>query len=68
MAVTITGLTARQRLVAELLWSIQDPAEVERICRLDKDARIVRDMILAAELDNYDSVAEDVKALILSLR
>jgi hypothetical protein len=62
--ITISGLTPRQRLVAELLWLTQDLAEVERLCRLDPDARIVRELIIAAELDNYMEVTDSVKELI----
>jgi hypothetical protein len=62
--ITISGLTPRQRLVAELLWLTQDLAEVERLCRLDTDARIVRELIIAAELDNYMEVTDSVKEII----
>jgi microcystin degradation protein MlrC len=62
--ITITGLTPRQRLVAELLWNTNDQSEVERLCRLDRDARIVRDLIIAAELDEHMEVTGSVKELI----
>jgi hypothetical protein len=62
--ITISGLTPRQRLVAELLWNTNDQLEVERLCRLDRDARIVRDLIIAAELDSYMEVTDSVKELI----
>jgi len=66
--ITLTGLTPRQRLVAELLWNTNDSAEVERLCRLDRDARIVRDLIIAAELDEHMEVNDCVKELIDSCR
>jgi microcystin degradation protein MlrC len=66
--ITITGLTPRQRLVAELLWNTNDQSEVERLCRLDRDARIVRDLIIAAELDEHMEVTGSVKELIDSCR
>ena len=62
--ITLTGLTPRQRLVAELLWNTNDLAEVERLCGLDRDARIVRDLIIAAELDEHMEVTDRVKELI----
>jgi hypothetical protein len=66
--ITLTGLTPRQRLVAELLWNTNDSAEVERLCRLDRDARTVRDLIIAAELDEHMEVNDHVKELIDSCR
>jgi hypothetical protein len=66
--ITISGLTPRQRLVAELLWNTNDLAEVERLCGLDRDARIVRDLIIAAELDEHMEVTDRVKELIDSCR
>jgi hypothetical protein len=66
--ITLTGLTPRQRLVAELLWNTNDLAEVERLCGLDRDARIVRDLIIAAELDEHMEVTDSVKELIDSCR
>jgi len=66
--ITLTGLTPRQRMVAELLWCTDDQSEVERLCRLDRDARIVRDLIVAAELDEHMEVNDHVKELIDSCR
>jgi hypothetical protein len=62
--ITLTGLTPRQRMVADLLWNTNDLAEVQRLCRLDRDARIVRDLIIAAELDEHMEVTRSVKELI----
>jgi microcystin degradation protein MlrC len=62
--ITLTGLTPRQRMFADLLWNTNDLAEVQRLCRLDRDARIVRDLIIAAELDEHMEVTRSVKELI----
>ena len=62
--ITLTGLTPRQRMFADLLWNTNDLAEVQRLCRLDRDARIVRDLIIAAELDEHMEVTDRVKELI----
>jgi hypothetical protein len=64
MTITLTGLTPRQRLIADLLWHTDDPQEVARLCSLDSDARIVYDLIVAAELDSVTEVSADVKDLI----
>jgi predicted transcriptional regulator len=62
--ITIDGLTQRQRMFADLLWNTNDLVEVQRLCRLDRDARIVRDLIIAAELDEHMEVTRSVKELI----
>jgi predicted transcriptional regulator len=62
--ITLTGLTPRQRMFADLLWNTNDLAEVQRLCRLDRDARTVRDLIIAAELDEHMEVTRSVKELI----
>jgi hypothetical protein len=59
--ITIEGLTPRQRMIAELLWLTDDSREVEQLCSKDRDARVVRDLIVAAELDSYMEVSDEVK-------
>jgi ABC-type Mn2+/Zn2+ transport system ATPase subunit len=49
--ITLTGLSPRQRQMADILWLTHDVREVERLCSLDTDACIVRDLMIAAELD-----------------
>ena len=63
---TLTGLSPRQRQWAEILWLTDDAGEVEQFCAQDRDARIVHDLIIAAELDNYMEVSDAVKDCILS--
>lgn len=65
--ITLTGLTPRQRQWAEILWLTTDGREVSEFCRLDQDARVVRDLIVAAELDTYMEVADEVKDLIIDI-
>jgi hypothetical protein len=64
--ITVTGLTPRQRMIADLLWHTEDQDQVERLCRLDRDARVVRDMIVAAELDQVMEVTDEVRDYICS--
>jgi hypothetical protein len=66
--ITLSGLTQRQRLVAELLWATEDSNEVERLCRLDSDARTVRELMIAAALDEVKEthLAERVLVDIMS--
>ena len=61
MTITLQGLTPRQRQIAELLWLTEDPDQVTRLCAQDRDARVVRDLIIAAELDSYMEVSDEVR-------
>jgi hypothetical protein len=61
MTITLQGLTPRQRQIAELLWLTDDSREVEQLCSKDRDARVVRDLIVAQELDSYMEVSDEVK-------
>ena len=65
--ITLNGLTQRQRMVAELLWATEDSNEVERLCRLDSDARTVRELMIAAALDEVTKVDHYVKDYLNSI-
>lgn len=66
MTITLQGLTPRQRMIAELLWLTDDSREVERLCSLDSDARVVRDLIIAAELDQVMEITDEVRDYLCS--
>lgn len=59
--IRIEGLTKRQIKIADLLWSCT-PEEAEALCK-NPEVAVVRDMIVAAVFDEYDSV--DIAADIL---
>lgn len=65
--ITLTGLTPRQRQWAEILWLTDDLQEVQSFCAQDRDARIVHDLMVAAELDTYMEVSDCVKDYCRSL-
>jgi hypothetical protein len=50
--IQIQGFTPKQRKIADLLWSCQTFEQVEQFCKVDPDVRVVRDMIVAAQLDD----------------
>ena len=55
---TLTGLTDRQRQCADLLWQCQTKQQVDTIVELfGVDAVIVRELIVAATLDEIDDTA-----------
>jgi hypothetical protein len=68
--ITLTGLTPRQRMVAEIIWRTEDVREVERFCSLDRDARTVHDLIIAAEMDRVvaNSSLDEARAVLDQFR
>lgn len=56
--ITLTGLSTRQLRCAELLWQCQTESQVKSIVELfGIDAVIVRELIVAATLDDIDDTA-----------
>lgn len=62
----IRGLTAEQKIWADWMWMEDDYAKVSLACEEHVDARIVRDMIIAHELDSYMEVTDDVQSYLSS--
>lgn len=63
--ITITGLTELQRDIADRLWSLDTTEAVEQyISTLPKSLRrqawVVQQMIIAAELDSYMEITDEV--------
>ena len=56
--ITLDGLTKRQRHCADLLWQCQTDSQVTSLVELfGVDAIIVRELIVAATLDELDDTA-----------
>jgi accessory colonization factor AcfC len=53
--------------MADLLWHTEDPAEVDRLSRLDSDARLVRDLMVAAAFDEHMEVTDELADYLSSL-
>jgi len=63
--ITITGLTELQRDIADRLWSLDTTEAVEQyISTLPKSLRrqawVVQQMIIAAELDSYMEITDEL--------
>ena len=70
--ITVEGLNERQRKIADILWHLEDAAAINNLIRsstpdLARDIVSVREMIIAAALDEHTEVLEDVKELIQSI-
>ncbi len=73
MSITIQGLTTQQYQIAELLWRCDSQAAVDQLKQslpeqYRRDAETVHQLMIAAVMDQYEGVTEDVRDLILSLR
>jgi hypothetical protein len=73
MAVQITGLSKRQRAIADVLWLMNNRADAERFIAslapdTQQDALTVVEMMQLAIIDEVDSVDDDVKQMIDNLR
>jgi urease gamma subunit len=67
--ITVQGLTERQRKIADILWHLNDHEAINNLIRsstpdMARDIVTVREMIIAAALDEHTEVMEDVKDLI----
>jgi hypothetical protein len=73
MAIQITGLSKRQRAIADVLWMMNTRADAERfIASLEpqtrRDANTVVEMMQLAIIDECDTVDDLVKSIIDNLK
>lgn len=69
--IELRGLTKQQREIADQLWSMDTEHEVQSYIyslprRMRVQAWVVLNMIIAAELDNYMEVTDEVRAYLSS--
>ena len=73
MTIELTGLTKQQYQIADLLWNCESQQDVEQLKQnlpkaYRRDAETIHQLMIAAVMDQYETVTEDVRELILSLR
>ena len=73
MAIQITGLSKRQRAIADVLWMMNTRADAERFIaslepQTQRDANTVVEMMQLAIIDECDTVDDSVKSLIDNLK
>lgn len=69
----IEGLTGQQKLLCDLLWSCEYQEDVERLIAAlppdaQHDARIVYELMIAAEFDNVDYISPELQEILVNLR
>lgn len=72
MTIQLHGLTRQQHQIADMIWSCESQADVERLIQnlppaYQKDAVVIHDLMIAAVMDQHMEITEDVRALIRSL-
>lgn len=74
MNITIHGLSPSQRILADVIWHMDSMESVEgfirslRPQRLQTDAMIAREMIVAAAMDQHTEVSPEVQEMLDKLR
>ncbi len=72
MTITLEGLTRQQYQIADMLWSCESQEDVQRLLgalptEYRQDAQTIHQLMIAAVMDQYEEVTEDVKDLIRSV-
>ncbi len=73
MTIELQGLTKQQYQIADLLWNCESQEAVEQLkqnlpAAYRRDAETIHQLMIAAVMDQYETVTDDVRELILSLR
>ncbi len=73
MTIELHGLTRQQYQIADLLWSCDSQEAVEQLKQslpeaYKRDAETIHQMMIAAVMDQYEDITDDVRGLIDSLR
>ena len=73
MTITIQGLTKQQYQIADMIWSCDSQEDVDRLIQnlpmsYKKDAVVIHQMMIAAVMDQYEEITEDVESVIDRIR
>lgn len=73
MTITLEGLTKQQYQIADLLWSCESQEDVTAMISAlppsyRQDAVVIHQLMIAAVMDQYEGVTEDVTDLINSCK
>ena len=72
MTIQLQGLTRQQYQIADMIWSCESQADVEQLMRAlppayKQDAVVIHQLMIAAVMDQYEEVTDDVKDLISAI-
>ena len=69
MTIQLEGLTKQQYQIADMIWSCDSQADVDRLIRnlpdsYKQDAVVIHQLMIAAVMDQHTEITEDVQAII----
>ena len=69
MSIQLHGLTRQQYQIADMIWSCESQEDVDRLIRnlpaaYKRDAVVIHELMIAAVMDQYMEITEDVQAAI----
>jgi len=69
MGITLEGLNKQQYQIADLLWQCDTQEQMQHLIEhmppeYARDARVIHQLMIAAVMDQYTEVSEDVQDLI----
>lgn len=72
MTIRLEGLTRQQRDLAKLIWQCEDTPDIDRLIaglpsKLQKDAELVRELMIAAVFDQHEDISDEVRTLITAV-
>jgi hypothetical protein len=69
MTITLQGLSKQQHQIADMIWSCESQEDVDQLIRnlppaYKQDAVTVHTLMIAAVMDSFEDITDDVKTLI----
>ena len=69
MTIQLHGLTKQQYQIADMIWSCESQTDVDRLIQnlpqaYRQDAVVIHQLMIAAVMDTYEEVTDDVKDII----
>lgn len=69
MTIQLHGLTKQQYQIADMIWSCESQTDVDRLIQnlpqaYKQDAVVIHQLMIAAVMDTYEEVTDDVKDII----
>jgi hypothetical protein len=73
MTIELHGLTKQQYQIADLLWNCESQQAVEQLkqslpAEYKRDAETIHQLMIAAVMDQYEEISEDVQSLIQAIK
>ncbi len=69
MSIELHGLSKQQYQIADMIWSCDSQEDVDKLINnlppaYKKDAVVIHQLMIAAVMDQYTEITDDVKAIV----